>query len=261
LSMTKYLDSIGGCATWCTALGDKCEVFSSKYISTDSSFDEDGYKCEFAYSNYTNYQETKTGWLLWTKKTTTQSARSVTTVAQNSPEDECPIVWRKWPWTGDDSLRTWMATLSTVQNDKDGWKAIDNDESTMAKTLNSNSNAYPYLLLDVGRAMRVTKVSVLGGADPFGNPLMNLDVRVGNTSNVGFDVNSKITNNIRCGVFYGPTVIPDQWVEIDCGFEDGIYGRYLSLQLQERFLMPSNSALHIKEVEIEGWARTCNKDV
>ena len=37
--------------------------------------------------------------------------------------------------------------------------------------------------------------------------------------------------------------------------------RYLSLQLQERFLMPSNSALHIKEVEIEGWARTCNKDV
>ena len=37
--------------------------------------------------------------------------------------------------------------------------------------------------------------------------------------------------------------------------------RYLSLQLQERFLMPSNSALHVKEVEIEGWARTCNKDV
>ena len=54
--------------------------------------------------SYTNYQETKTGWLLWTKKTTTQSARSVTTVAQNSPEDECPIVWRKWPWTKDDSL-------------------------------------------------------------------------------------------------------------------------------------------------------------
>ena len=40
-------------------------------------------------------------------------------------------------------------------------------------------------------------MSVLGGSDPFGNPLMNLDVRVGNTSNVGFDVNSKITNNIR----------------------------------------------------------------
>ena len=37
-------------------------------------------------------------------------------------------------------LGTWMATLSTVQNDKDGWKAIDNDESTMAKTLVSRKD-------------------------------------------------------------------------------------------------------------------------
>jgi len=107
----------------------------------------------------------------------------------------------------------------------------------------------------------LTKVAILSGDDPFNNPLMNLDVRVGNTSNVGYDVNSKITNNIRCGVYYGPTVIPDQWVEIDCGFDDGIYGRYMSLQLQERFLVSGNSALHIKEVEIWGWARTCNRDV
>ena len=37
-------------------------------------------------------------------------------------------------------LGTWMATLSTVQNDKDGWKAIDNDENTMAKTLVSRKD-------------------------------------------------------------------------------------------------------------------------
>ena len=36
------------------------------------------------------------GWLLWTKKTTTQASRSVTTMAPTSPEPECPVVWRKW---------------------------------------------------------------------------------------------------------------------------------------------------------------------
>jgi len=68
LSMTKYLDSIGGCASWCTAIGDQCEAFSSKYISTDRSVDEVGYMCEFAFSNYSGYEYPDFGWLLWTKK-------------------------------------------------------------------------------------------------------------------------------------------------------------------------------------------------
>ena len=59
------------------------------------------------------------------------------------------------------------------------------------------NNRYPYLLLDLGRSMRVTKVSVLGGIDSFKNPLMNLDVRVGNYSAVGHDAYSIITYNTR----------------------------------------------------------------
>ena len=111
-------------------------------------------------------------------------------------------------------------------------------------------------------------------------PLMNMDVRVGNSSNAGYDPNVKITNNVRCGVYFGPTLISDQWVEVDCGYKKGIYGRlkiltmlmhvhinanaenhtfrYLSLQLLERF---GNGALSISEVEVYGWGRTCNDDV
>ena len=121
----------------------------------------------------------------------------------------------------------------------------------------------------------VTKVSVLSGDDVSSTPLMNMDVRMGNSSNAGYDPNVKITNNVRCGVFFGPTLISNQWVEIDCGFKKGIYGRlknifpivlptqnhifrYLSLQLLERF---GNGGLAISEVEVYGWGRTCNDDV
>ena len=72
-------------------------------------------------------------------------------------------------------------------------------------------------MLDLGRSMRVTKLAVLGGQvtnhstlpghvtatlvsdwqDPALNPIMNLDVRVGNTSYAGTDANGKITGNIR----------------------------------------------------------------
>ena len=29
----------------------------------------------------------------------------------------------------------------------------------------------------------------------------------------------------RCGVFYGPALVENQWVEIDCGYRKGILGR------------------------------------
>ena len=47
-------------------------------------------------SSYSGYMYPTSGWLLWTKKTTTQASRSVTTMAPTSPEPECPVVWRKW---------------------------------------------------------------------------------------------------------------------------------------------------------------------
>jgi len=260
LSMTKYLDSIGGCASWCTAIGDKCEAFSSKYISTDSSFDEVGYLCEFAFSNYSGYMYPTSGWLLWTKKTTTQASRSVTTMAPTSPEPECPVVWRKWA-PDDPALGLWTADLSTIKDSYVASNAIDKDNTTLAMTKKHGNNRYPYLLLDLGRSMRVTKVSVLGGIDSFKNPLMNLDVRVGNYSAVGHDAYSIITYNTRCGVYYGPTVIDNQWIDVDCGYEYGIYGRYISLQLLDRHLIIGNSALEVGEVEVSGWARTCSRDV
>ena len=92
---------------------------------------------------------------------------------------------------------------------------MDGDEATEAQT--STGHLYPYLVLDLGRSMRVTKLAVLGGQvtnhstlpghvtatlvsdwqDPALNPIMNLDVRVGNTSYAGTDANGKITGNIR----------------------------------------------------------------
>jgi len=102
---------------------------------------------------------------------------------------------------------------------------------------------------------------MLGGSQNFKNPLINLDVRVGNYSNIGHAVDSIITTNTRCGVYYGPTVINNQWVDFDCGYEKGIYGRYISIQLLERNLVPNNSRLIIGEVEVSGWGRTCNRDV
>ena len=36
---------------------------------------------------------------------------------------------------------------------------------------------------------------------------------------------SNISNSLRCGVFYGPALVENQWVEIDCGYRKGILGR------------------------------------
>ena len=88
----------------------------------------------------------------------------------------------------------WTATLSSTDSG-DASKAIDNDNTTLAQT--GTGHSYPYLIIDMARSIRVTKVSVLGGEEPFNNPLMNMDIRVGSTSNSGYDGNVKITNNVR----------------------------------------------------------------
>ena len=73
-------------------------------------------------------------------------------------------------------------------------------------------------------------------------------------------------------MFYGPTLVPNQWIDIDCGYKDGILGRlitlsvrvghfscyllrYITIQLLERSVSPSR--LEIKEIEMEGWGRLC----
>ena len=73
---------------------------------------------------------------------------------------------------------------------------------------------------------------------------MNVDIRFGDNSNSGFNPNSKITNNerwdsniftriflslclflTRCGTYFGPALVQNQWIDIDCGFKDGLNGR------------------------------------
>lgn len=258
LSRVELLDSVGGCATLCTQLGSDCEGFSSRFYGKDSVETFRGFKCEFSFSNYTNYKTSSSGWYLWEKKTSTSSVRSVTSPSISAPEPECPVVWRQWP-SDNATLGVWAPSLSSQEGGNDAGRALDGDEATEAQT--STGHLYPYLVLDLGRSMRVTKLAVLGGQDPALNPIMNLDVRVGNTSYAGTDANGKITGNIRCGTFFGPTLVAGQWIEIDCGFSKGIYGRYVSLQLVERFVQAGGGRLDIAEAEVYGWGRTCARDV
>ena len=108
------------------------------------------------------------------------------------------------------------AEMSSVDDGSDAGNAIDDDNTTSAiskdgdKYILSTDNpkldlwlpgsvghSFPYYILDLGRNIRLTKVSLLGGDNPQDNPIMNLDVRFGTNSNSGFDPNSKITNNDR----------------------------------------------------------------
>ena len=99
----------------------------------------------------------------------------------------------------------------------------------------------------------ITKVAILSGEEP----LMNLEVRVGDENgngknNAGLE---RFTVNERCGMFFGPTLVNQQWVEVECGVPKGMKGRFLSLQLTERFM--GNNPLEITQLEIYGWGRVC----
>merc|ERR1711972_665271 len=84
---------------------------------------------------------------------------------------------------------------------------------------------------DLGRNYRVTMVALLSGSVEH---LMNVDIRVGESDQSGSG-NARITGNTRCGIYYGPTLVSNQWVEIDCGYDRGLMGRYLTIQSTERY--------------------------
>ena len=69
------------------------------------------------------------------------------------------------------------------------------------------------------------------------------------------DGNTLMSGNNRCGIFFGPTLEPQQWVEVDCGYPRAMWGKFLTVQLLERF--GGNHPLEISEQEIYGWGRTC----
>merc|ERR1719356_881105 len=89
---------------------------------------------------------------------------------------------------------------------------IDGSEETKLKT---GEAAFPYIQLHLRRYYSITKVAILSGDEP----IMNLDVRIGKKAihqgNVG---QTRYTANTRCQMFYGPTLVPKQWIELDCGY-------------------------------------------
>ena len=116
--------------------------------------------------------------------------------------------------------------------------------------------AYPWLQINMRRVYLVTKVAILSGEQA----LMNLEVRIGmddinNEEMRGVEGNKRITGNVLCGVFYGPTLIAGQWVEVDCGRSRGLKGKRITLQLLERFM--GNNPLEISSLEVFGWGRVC----
>ena len=129
----------------------------------------------------------------------------------------------------------------------------DNDNQTSFKT--KGHEAYPWIWVDLQRKYLITKLAIMSGEEP----LMNLDVRVGNEYLPAITEKSAYTQNTRCAMYYGPTLLSKQWVELDCGFPRGIKGKHISLQLTDR--LEGNNRLEITELEIYGWGRLCsNRD-
>ena len=90
---------------------------------------------------------------------------------------------------------------------------FDGIMSTYVKT---HLEAFPWVQFDFITQYRVRKVAILSGEEP----LSNLDIRVGD-SDLSSSVsggNQWMSGNERCGKFFGPTLVPQQLVEVDCGF-------------------------------------------
>ena len=215
--------------------------------------------------SYSSYLTGATGYTTWTKKTSSNLAtpRATPTVTPStSSVPECPVVWRSsWPASG---LGTdWTARYEKwlpAEGDNKAENAIDGDNTTLSQTIIHQvaSKKYPYLYIDLGRSFRVTKVSVLGGDDLVLNPLMNMEVKVGPQETPDdYSCNNIVDTNPRCGVFYGPSLVPNQWIEVDCGYRRGMLGQYITIQLTDRFIPVGGRRLEIKEVEVQGWARSC----
>ena len=141
-----------------------------------------------------------------------------------------------------------MAVKSSGNSDGVG-NVLDGSEETKFKT---EDQPFPWIGIALQRPYYITKIAFLSGDEP----IMNLDVRVGGEW-IGkqSDGNTRFSGNTRCGMFHGPTVVTQQWVELDCGYERGIKGGKISFQLTER--AKTSSPLEITSVEIFGWGKVC----
>ena len=153
-------------------------------------------------------------------------------------------------WSKEKPAQNWSKVwkITAVNGAEDIGKMLDNKHTTSFKT--SGSPSYPWIHIELKRNYFITKVAILSGSEP----LMNLQVRVGGSKQKPSGTKVATANRF-CGMYYGPTLVPHQWVEIDCGLARGVRGKYLILQLTDRFMV--NNPLEITELEIYGWGRVC----
>ena len=85
----EWFDSAGGCANYCSKTAG-CGAYSTLHYGEDSAETFRGYKCQIGGESYST-TPTSSPWVLWKPKSSTNSARSVTTVS-NTGKDECRIV-------------------------------------------------------------------------------------------------------------------------------------------------------------------------
>ena len=126
----EWFDSAGGCANYCSKTAG-CGAYSTLHYGEDSAETFRGYKCQIGGESYST-TPTSSPWVLWKPKSSTNSARSVTTVS-NTGKDECPVVWRMWP--GDNTtLGAWSVKMSSTDGGHVGDNIMDNKNTTKART-------------------------------------------------------------------------------------------------------------------------------
>lgn len=107
-------------------------------------------------------------YVLWYPNTTTSAARTVNTTS-GSPASSCPVVYSEKISLGEAETSTPTAVDGAeVEN------AVDGDNGTRAET---DTATFPWMSIDFGKSVRVTRVHILGGEDD--QPLENLEVKVG----------------------------------------------------------------------------------
>ena len=156
--------------------------------------------------------------------------------------------------------------MSSTDGGNVGSNMLDLKNTKKAKTGEAN---FPWVQVDLGRRYRVTKVALLSGEEP----ILNMDVRIGcwicrelgiqgSHPMIGGDclMNPGCYNvdSIRCGVYYGPTLVTQQWVEVDCGYTKGMLCQFITIQMTERFMV--NNPLENTMLEVYGWGRVCGTE-
>ncbi|XP_077998636.1 uncharacterized protein LOC144451619 [Glandiceps talaboti] len=130
------------------------------------------------------------------------------------------------------------ASQSSDRYGVDANRAIDGNANSNwdgASCSHTNSDQGAWWKVDLGKSYAVSEVIVTNRQDCCSERLLNAEVRVGNSENIG--------ENTRCGELVGSDRVNDETLIFQC---DGLVsGRYVSVQLVDRA-----DFLHVCEVEV-----------